>query len=63
MCFPSASEDKESAHNVGELGSIPELGRIPGGNDNTPVLLSGGCPWTEEGAWWATVHGVTQSQT
>ena len=20
-------------------------------------------PWTEEGAWWATVHRVTKSQT
>ena len=20
-------------------------------------------PWTEERAWWATVHGVTKSQT
>ena len=61
MCFPSGSEDKESAHNARDLGSIPGLGRIPGRNDNTAVLLPGESRWTEEGAWWATtVQGVTR---
>ena len=33
--FPSGSDGKESACNVGNLGSIPGLGRSPGeGNDN-----------------------------
>ena len=30
MGFPCASAGKESAHNVGDLGSIPGLGRSPG---------------------------------
>ena len=34
---------KKSACNLGDLGSIPGLGRIP-----TPVFLPGESPWTEE---------------
>ena len=30
MGFPGGSAGKESAHSVGDLGSIPELGRSPG---------------------------------
>ena len=41
-CFPSGSEGKASACNVGDLGSIPGLGRSSGeGNGNTPVPLPG----------------------
>ena len=28
--FPGGSDGKESAHNVGDLGSIPALGQSPG---------------------------------
>ena len=28
--FPGSSDSKASAHNVGDLGSIPGLGRSPG---------------------------------
>ena len=31
LVFPGGSDDKESACNVGDLGSIPELGGSPGG--------------------------------
>ena len=35
MDFPGGSDGKESVCNVGDLGSIPELGRSPGeGNGN-----------------------------
>ena len=35
--FPCGSAGKESACNVGDLGSIPGLGRSPGGrHENTP---------------------------
>ena len=41
MGFPDGSEGKESACSVGDLGSIPGLGRTPvGGNDN-PLQYSG----------------------
>ena len=32
MGFPGGSDGKESACNAGDLGSIPGLGRSPGGN-------------------------------
>ena len=36
MAFPGGSDGKESACNEGDLGSIPGLGRCPGGDlDNT----------------------------
>ena len=35
LVFPGSSDGKESACNVGDLGSIPGLGRCPGrGNEN-----------------------------
>ena len=40
---------KEAAYNAGDVGSIPGLGRSPGGgNQPTPVFLPGESPWTEE---------------
>ena len=47
-CFPGGSEGKESACNAGDLGSIPGLGRSPGGEPGNPLQYS--CwriPWTE----------------
>ena len=35
--FPDGSAGKESAYNVGELGSIPGLGRSPGGGHGNPL--------------------------
>ena len=61
--FPGGSEGKESACNVGDLGSIPGLGRSPGeGHGN---LLQYSCLENpmDQGAWRATVHGVAKSQT
>ena len=48
--FPGGPDGKESICNAGDLGSIPELGRSPGGgHDNfTLVFLPGESPWTEE---------------
>ena len=38
--FPGASDGKESACNVGDLGSIPELGRDTGGGHGNPLQYS-----------------------
>ena len=38
--FPGGSVGKESACNVGDLGSIPELGRSPGEGDGYPLQHS-----------------------
>ena len=48
---------KESAHNVGDLGSIPELGRSPGERKGYPLQYSG-----LENSMDYIVHGVAKSQ-
>ena len=35
--FPGGSDSKESAWNAGDLGSIPQLGRSPGGVHGNPL--------------------------
>ena len=40
--FPGGSDGKESACNVGDLDSIPGLGRSPGGGHGNPLQCS--CP-------------------
>ena len=63
MGFPSGSDSKESACNVGDLGLIPGLGRSSGeGNDN-PLQYSCLENFKDRGTWQATVHGVAKSQT
>ena len=47
--FPGGSDTKDSACNVGDLGSISGLGRYPGEGSGNPLHYS--CwriPWTEE---------------
>ena len=39
--FPDGSAGKESAGNVGDLGSIPGLGRPPGDRNGYPLQYSG----------------------
>ena len=48
--FPDGSDGKESYSNVGDLGLIPGVGRIPWRStwEPTPVFLLGESPWTEE---------------
>ena len=45
------------------MGSIPLLGRSPGGGHGNPLQYS--CPENpmDRGAWWATVHTVVKSWT
>ena len=46
---PGASDGKVSACNVGDLGSIPGLGRSPGeGNGNPLQYFAWKIPWIEE---------------
>ena len=40
MDFPGDSDGKESACNVGDLGSVPELCRFPGGGHGNPLQYS-----------------------
>ena len=38
--FPGGPDGKASAHNVGDPGSIPGLGRSPGGGQGNPLQYS-----------------------
>ena len=46
---------------IRDAGSIPGLGRSPGGGHGNPVQYSCMENSIDRGAWWATVHGVTES--
>ena len=52
-----------NAGDIRDAGSIPALGRPPGGGHGNPFNYS----WLENsmdrGAWWAIVHKVAKSQT
>ena len=61
--FPGGSEVKVSACNAGDLGSIPGSGRSPGEGNGNPLQYSCLENPMDGGAWWATVHLVTKSQT
>ena len=56
--FPGSSAAEESACNVGDLGSIPGLGRSPGEVKGYPLQHSG-----LENSMDTIVHGVAKSWT
>ena len=58
MCFPGGSEGKEYTFSVGDLGSIPGLGRATGEGKSYSLQYSG----LENSVDWI-VHGVAKSQT
>ena len=60
--FPGGAAGKELACNVGDLGSMPGLGRSPGGGHGNSLILAWRIPM-DRGAWRATVHGVAESDT
>ena len=63
ICRPYGGSGKESACNVGDLGSIPGSGRSPGEGNGNPLQY----PCLENpmdgGTWYATVHGAPKSRT
>ena len=63
MGFPGVSDGKESACNAGDAASIPGLKRSPGGGNGNPLQYTCLENPMDRGAWGATVHGVTKSQT
>ena len=58
MSFPCSSAGKESTCNVGDLGSIPGLGRSPEEGKGYPLQYSG-----LENSMDFIVHGVAKNQT
>ena len=55
--LPASSADAGDAH------SIPGLGRSPEEGNSNPLQYSCLENPMDRGVWWATVHGVTKSQT
>ena len=54
---------KESSCNAGNPGSMPGSGRSAGEGNGYPQQYF--CPGNpmDRGAWWATVHRITESDT
>ena len=52
-----------NAGDARDLGFIPGLGRSPGEGSGNPLQYSCLGNPIDRGAWWATVHGVTNSRT
>ena len=58
MGFPGGSDGKASACNVGDVGSIPGLGRSPGGGNGNPLQYSCLENPMDRGVRQTTLHGV-----
>ena len=64
LCTSSlvAQTVKASAYNAGDLGSIPRSGRSLGEGNGNPLQYYCLENPPDGGDWWATVHGVAESQ-
>ena len=58
-----AKNPPAKAGDVRDAGSIPGLGRSPGEGNGYPLQYSCLENPMHRRAWWATVYGVTKSQT
>ena len=63
MDFSGSLDSKESACNAGDLSSVPGLGGSPGEGNGCPLQYSCLENPMDRGAWWVTVHGVTELDT
>ena len=61
--FPGGSVVKNLPANAGDMGSIPGSGISPGERNGNPLQSSCLENTMDRGAWWATVHGVKESDT
>ena len=61
--FLGSSSGEESTYNAGDPSSIPGSGRSPGEGMGYPLQFPCVENSMDTGAWQATVHGVSKSQT
>ena len=61
--IPGGSVVTNLPANAGDVDSVPEWGRFPGEGNGNPLQYSCLGNPMGRGAWRATVHGVTKSQT
>ena len=57
------SDGEEPACNAGDLGLIPVSGRSPGEGNSYALQYYCLKNPMDRGAWWATVHGIAESDT
>ena len=63
MGFQGGTVVKDLPANAGNAGLIFESGRSPGVENGNPLQYACLENFTDKGAWWATVPGVTRCQT
>ena len=59
----SGQESACKAEDTGDVGSIPGLGRSPGGGHDNPLQYICLENIMDRGAWWATVPRIAKSWT
>ena len=57
---PMVNNPPANTGDIRDLGSIPGLGKSPGGGPGNPLQYSGLQNLMDRGAWQATVHRVAQ---
>ena len=60
MGFPDGSVLKNPPANVGDMGSIPGLGRSPGEGGDNPLKYSCLGNLMNRGTWQTTTHRITK---
>ena len=64
--FPDGTTIKNlpcNAGDMGDAGSVPGLGRSPGGGCGNPLQYSCLNNFLDRGTWQGIVHGITESRT
>ena len=63
MGFPGGTVVQNPPANAEDVSSVPGSGRSPGIGNGSALQYSCLENSMDRGAWWATVHGVTESDT
>ena len=63
MGFPGGAVIKNLAANAGDIDSVPESGRFPGGGHGNPLQYSFLENPMGRGAWQSSTHEAEKSQT